>query len=466
MVSILVPTGVLLAVYWGWYFGWQRKRGVPLTVPLAFTCLFIPKVNLFNVNPMYSTAGIRTDDFLALILLIVAIRDVQTWKDKRIQWGIGILCALTVASIIGLITGRANGYDNEILYAIMSIIREYEYFAFALIGMYIARKTPQAEKIAMKEVIWASGFHAAIALMQVFRICGYAVAGLVSDQPANWPSGIAVSTFNGHYEYGQFLCFAIVIYLCTFLRTRKIRYLFSTVGSCVMIWLTDSRSSLMVGLLMIVLILLLSIRKETKPGLKVATGGIILLAVGAVVLFLTGTLKIGRFNVVNLNEYAEALRMYIEKGDLHRYVTIFRDNAEFSGITEWISDRSASGRFYLWGSVLDGFRQFPIFGYGPGVTHVTDGNYIRLLGEGGIVGTLLYLSLLGYYMHIMRKERERIPAAKSVFYMFVSVLFASAFIDMFRASKPMEMLWLAVGLVIGVSSLKSEENNHLSGERV
>ena len=149
MVSILVPTGVLLAVYWGWYFGWQRKRGVPLTVPLAFTCLFIPKVNLFNVNPMYSTAGIRTDDFLALILLIVAIRDVQTWKDKRIQWGIGILCALTVASIIGLITGRANGYDNEILYAIMSIIREYEYFAFALIGMYIARKMPQAAEAVL-----------------------------------------------------------------------------------------------------------------------------------------------------------------------------------------------------------------------------------------------------------------------------------------------------------------------------
>lgn len=466
MVSILIPAGILLALYWGRYLGWQRKKGVPLTVPLAYTCLFIPKVNLFNVNPVYSTAGIRTDDFLALILLIVAIRDVHTWKDKRIRWGIGILIALTIVSVIGLITGRANGYDNEVLYAILSMIREYEYFAFALIGMYIARKTPKAEKMAMGEMIWASGFHAVIALMQVFRICGYAVSGIVSDRPSFWQPGIAVSTFNGHYEYGQFLCFAIIIFFCTFLRTRKVRYLLMAFGSCAMIWLTDSRSSLMVGLLMIVLILLFSIQKDTKPALKAAAIGIVLLAVGAGVLFLTGTIKIGRFNVVNLGEYAETLRANIENGDLHRYVTTFRDNAEFSGAAAWISDRSASARFYLWGSALDGFRHHPIFGYGAGVTHVTDGNYVRLLGEGGIVGTLLYLSLLGYYMHIMRKERKQIPSAKMVFYMILSVLFASAFIDMFRASKPMETLWLAVGLVIGVSGLKSEENNHLSGERV
>ena len=50
--------------------------------------------------------------------------------------------------------------------------------------------------------------------------------------------------------------------------------------------------------------------------------------------------------------------------------------------------------------------------------------------------------------------------------MIVSVLIGAVLIDMFEASKPMETLWLAVGLVIGVSGLKSEENNHLSGERV
>jgi O-antigen ligase len=332
--------------------------------------------------------------------------------------------------------------------------------------MYIARKTPQAEKIAMGEMIWASGFYAVIALMQVFRICGYAVSGVVGGWPSYWKQGIAVSTFNGHYEYGQFLCFAIIVFFCVFLRTRKYRYLLLAIGSCGMIWLTDSRSSLMVGLLMIVLILLFSIRKETKPALKAAAAGIILLAVGAVVLFLTGTVKVGRFSVVNLGEYAEVLRVNIENGDLHRYVTTFRNNEEFSGLITRISDGSATDRFYLWGSALDGFRHHPIFGYGAGVTHVTDGNYIRLLGENGIVGTVLYLSLLGYYMQIMRKERERIPSAKSVFFMILSLLFAAVFIDMFRASKPMETLWLAVGLVIGVSSLKSEENNHLSGERV
>ena len=35
--------------------------------------------------------------------------------------------------------------------------------------------------------------------------------------------------------------------------------------------------------------------------------------------------------------------------------------------------------------------------------------------------------------------------------MMVSVLLASFAIDMFEASKPMEMLWLGIGLVIGLS---------------
>ena len=62
MISILVPSGILLAVYWARYLLDRFRYGkhVPVIVPLAFTCLFIPKINLINVNRMYSTAGIRT----------------------------------------------------------------------------------------------------------------------------------------------------------------------------------------------------------------------------------------------------------------------------------------------------------------------------------------------------------------------------------------------------------------------
>ena len=57
MISILVPSGILLAVYWARYFVNRYKYGkrVPFLIPLAFTCLFIPKINLIEVNRTYRT---------------------------------------------------------------------------------------------------------------------------------------------------------------------------------------------------------------------------------------------------------------------------------------------------------------------------------------------------------------------------------------------------------------------------
>ena len=98
MISILIPSGILLAVYWVRYFLDRYKSGkhIPLIVPLAFTCLFIPKINLITVNQTYSTAGIRTDDFLVVIMLVIALRESFTYRNKYIKWGLGFLAALTL----------------------------------------------------------------------------------------------------------------------------------------------------------------------------------------------------------------------------------------------------------------------------------------------------------------------------------------------------------------------------------
>ena len=151
-ISILIPTGILLAVYWIRYFVTERKKGVSFLLPLVFTCLFIPKLNLIRVNRIhYNTAGIRPDDILTLVLFLAALKDKRTWKNRYIRWGIGFLAALTAANLVSMFTGRANGYDNGVLFSILSIVRKYEYFAFALIGICIARKSENAEKTILEE---------------------------------------------------------------------------------------------------------------------------------------------------------------------------------------------------------------------------------------------------------------------------------------------------------------------------
>lgn len=451
MISILVPSGILLAIYWARYFADRYKHGkrVPLLVPLAFTCLFIPKINLMEVNRTYSTAGIRTDDLMIIIMLIISLREAYTYRNRYIRWGIGFLAAITGAGLVSMMTGITNGYENEVLFSILSILRKFEYFAFALIGICIARKTECAEKAILKEFTWMSCFHILVGLLQVTRVCGYAVSGIVMSKPSFWDAGIAISTFNGHYEYGQFLCFGIAVYLCAFLRTMKLRYAGLFVLTCFMTWLTDSRSSLVVGLIMTVLVLLFSVRKSNRPYVNILVFTGIALFAAASILFMTGTLKIGRFSVVNLGKYAENLAGNIAKGDLRQYAEMIREGVKENSVMDRISDGSASVRFFKWGAALDGFRQFPFFGYGTGVTHVIDGNYVKLLGENGLAGLLLWLGMYGFFMKAVWTAVKKVTYARSVLWMMVSVLIGAAFIDMFEASKPMEMLWLGIGLVLG-----------------
>ena len=469
MISILIPSGIMLAVYWARYFLSERRKGIPLTVPLVFTCLFIPKLNLIGINRTYSTAGIRTDDFLTLALLIIALRDSYTYRNKYIKWGLGFLAALSAAGVVSMMIGRAGGYENNILFSVLAIARKFEYFAFALIGIYYARKTQKAEKVVLTEVTWMSCFHVVIGLLQVLGWCNYAVSGIVSNHDYN---GFAVSTFNGHYEYGMFLCFAIVIYLICFVqacRKGPAGECFFSVGmilvSFAMIWLTKSRSSLVIGLFLTVLILLFSIRKTSRLPLKICAFAGALVFILAGVLFATGKLDIGRFAEVDPGKYAESLKDNIQNGSLREYIAYIQ-----SGEPEWKlgvqknMDVSAALRFYKWGAALDGFRQSPVFGYGIGVTRVMDGNYVKLLGETGLVGTLLWLAMFVYFMKSIWTLRKKTAAGRIVFWMMIAVLAASLFIDMFEASKPMGMLWLGVGLAIGAASVKPAENNSLSGE--
>ena len=457
MMSILIPGGIFLAIYWARYFWLTRKQGkkLPLILPLAFTCLFIPKINLIQVNPDHSMAGIRADDILAFVMLIISIRDAYVWKNKKILTGLGLLLALSVSNFISIFVGRSMGYDNAIPFSILFILRRFEYFAFALIGVYMARKAEDIAKVVLEEFTIVSIAHAVIGLLQVLKVCNYATMGFLDFCPDYW-QGFAISTFNGHYEYAQFLCFGMTVFLCVFIRTKKIGWLGMLAVSMGMLWLTSCRSMLIFGPAVVLLILLFSAWRIQRRGLRYAVIAAMILVVVIGGLVVTGVIRVGRFQPIDMKEYAEGWQYYMRTGDLKELNRLVRLDEDVGYGMGWGGeiDGSIGGRFYKWGCAMDGFRQSPIFGYGTGVTQVADGNFFKLLGEGGILGTVLWMSLYGYYMVTVWLRRKRVIIARSVFYMMVSLLLACLFFDMFEASKPMEMLWLAVGLVIGIGHAK------------
>ena len=225
-----------------------------------------------------------------------------------------------------------------------------------------------------------------------------------------------------------------------------------------MLVLSRSRSSLVIGALLILIAIYFPLR-ETIPRRRLIVGGYGGIAVlAAVTVVLTGIIGweiAGRFGSISPDDFTRYWAEFLRRGDFSLYREMIRENwFEFDAIStlgylDRISDWSLATRYLKWGAALDGFRLNPLLGYGTGVTHVMDGNYIRLLAETGILGTGLWLFFYGYFMRAVRKARGRSKLAKAVLLIMLSILLNSVLIDMFDASKPMEMMWLLAGGVLG-----------------
>lgn len=461
LISIVTLSLVMLGVYWLRWIIWKRKE-IPLVVPILFTCFFLPKINLIQVSAL-STAGIRIDDFLALVLLLVAIMDPATYRNRVIKWGLRMLVLLSVVNLLSVVVGRLKGYDNQILLSILMVIRKFEYCSFALVGIYTARKLKNPYKVFYSEFTWMSVMHVIPAILQVMTKVSYAVNG---TDLGDYLHGTAASTFNGYYEYGQYLCFACAVYICDLLSEKEKARIWKTKIpvslvmlplTLVMLVLTISRTSLVIGCLLVLIAIYFPIRKTISRPRLIAGGygGIVILA--AVTVLLTGVISVNilsRFGEAFTGDFFGKARILLSKGDFRRYVTMIRTGLfEYNMIDQWgyldyISDWSMATRFLKWGAALDGFRYNPLLGYGTGITHVMDGNYVRLLGETGLLGTSIWLIFYFGMMRFVWKLRNNSRLGKMVLLMMLSILLNAIMIDMFDASKPMEMLWLLVGGVL------------------
>lgn len=465
MISIIDISGVLLVLYWLRYFVRKRKE-LPLAVPILFTCFYLPKLNLIQVSTL-STAGIRIDDFLALILLVVAIMDPATYRNRAVKWGFRMLLVLSAANLLSVFVGRLGGYDNQILLSILMVVRKFEYCSFALVGIYAAGKLKNPYKTFYSEFTWLSVLLMIPAALQVMGKVTYAVNG---TDLGDYLHGTAAATFNGYYEYGQYLCFACAVYICDLLSSREKAMIPKTQVpvSLIMLPLTlgilavsKSRSSLVIGFLLVLIAVYFPIRPVISRARLIAGGygGIVILA--AVTVLLTGVISVNilsRFGEAFTGDFFGKARVLLSKGNFRRYVTMIRTGLfEYNMIDQWgyldyISDWSMATRFLKWGAALDGFRLNPLLGYGTGVTHVMDGNYVRLLGETGILGTSLWLIFYGGMMRFVWKLRHQSRLGKAVLLMMLSILLNAVMIDMFDASKPMEIMWLLVGGVLAADS--------------
>ena len=127
-----------------------------------------------------------------------------------------------------------------------------------------------------------------------------------------------------------------------------------------------------------------------------------------------------------------------------------------------IPDISVATRLQVeWPRAVKAFLKYPVFGKGPSsITEATDNDYLRWLGEFGLVGTALFMFILGkLFFSLFFAAQKNTPdqiLLWGILTGFFGLLINASMIDIFEASKVAFVFWMMMGMIMGyLTNLKS-----------
>lgn len=135
-------------------------------------------------------------------------------------------------------------------------------------------------------------------------------------------------------------------------------------------------------------------------------------------------------------------------------------SANLKSINTIVSDISFATRIQVeWPRAIEAFGKNPILGTGPSsITEATDNDFLRWLGEIGLLGTTIFMIiLLSFIKDVFTKFNRSIKENKLLAFGFIfgliALLINATYIDVFEASKVAYTFWMIAGLFIGYVSL-------------
>lgn len=137
-----------------------------------------------------------------------------------------------------------------------------------------------------------------------------------------------------------------------------------------------------------------------------------------------------------------------------------------------VYDISFTTRFQAeWPRAMEAFKRNIFLGSGfSSISLATDNDYLRFLGESGILGLFAFLGILGTFGLLAKQALRKItaPLARSVLIGTLAgvlgLLLNAVLIDVFEASKVAYSLWLLLGMTVGLVQFLLPQRESLSKE--
>lgn len=296
------------------------------------------------------------------------------------------------------------------------------------------------------------------------------------------PGARVNSTFAGHYDLAVFLAMAITILTGLFFAVKKrFRLPVLLLGSLslVVLIMTAARQSFVAALFGLILALIFSGKKKYILIFLILASAILIypsqLRDRFISTFTVNVLNIGQRYVgqtedQNIRSRLNIPTLAIKTSSISAQTSTFASNSgniatdiapgEPVDTTQLGVYRSFQIRLQIeWPRAITAFLKNPILGTGySSIEIATDNDFLRSLGEVGILGTLAFVLVLveiskRIYFALKQASLIRYLSA-GVLSMLIAFLVNGMFIDVFEASKVAALFWMILGLNLAAKDFK------------
>ncbi|MBI3384770.1 O-antigen ligase family protein [Candidatus Gottesmanbacteria bacterium] len=500
-----------------------------LVVFLLFFIPLYPKLPLLGVT--HTWVYIRLEDvlislavgiwFLSLIRGKLKLPNVIA-KPVIFYWVVGFVS--TAIALLFIFPNLANVFPNV---AIFHYLRRIEYLILLFAACSTIKKGSDINKfiaasaLAMFGVI-LYGFSQKFLGMPAFLTMNEEFAKGV---PLYLPPGARItSTFGGHYDLAAFLVLEIALLGSLFFGVKKVLtkafFLLLTIGGLSVLLLTASRVSFAVYLITISFMLTLQKKKILIIPVVIFSLFLLVQVRGTAERFAktfriqpivintrTGqpiavleklppeisgikptppppqeTLPLGT-GFIALPPVSgpepEATSIAVIRRPVSSSLKLATVSSEISTISgsfliqkAFVYDISFTTRFQgEWPRAWEAFRKNPLTGTGySSITLATDNDYLRSLGETGILGFLSFFFIFLTFFILVKKTLPKITNHLDRSFVIgisaglIGLALNAILIDVFEASKVAFIFWLVLGLAIGIIGLYEKEKINLVRE--
>lgn len=416
-----------------------------LSVPLY------PKFPFFRIPGVQ--VAVRLEDFVIFAVFIVwviaVLPRIKSLLKKQIVVGILIF---TCVGLVSVLAGALITKTVVLPIGLLHWARRIEYLMAFFIGLY-AIKSPKDLYFYLKILL-------IVVVLAFFYGIGqkYFNIPIITTQNEDYARGVAlryrpeahlVSTFAGHYDLASFaiLVLPFMFLLVTSPKETIKRLIPDTSG-----WIT--RIGLSIAIAMGLWLLM-------QTASRISLVSYLLSSVFALILM-------RRFRFVPAIIVISFLFAALSTNLVSRYMNIVNVYAQEETVKEVViqEDRSTSIRLNVeWPRAIRALKKNPLTGTGySSITLATDNDYLRMLGETGILGFVSFFSFMGSIVLLLAK---RLPRASSIlpedhfivgiFATLIGVALNMVFIDILEASKFAILFWMMLGFAVSLVNTKNEK---------